>query len=288
MRRAFSVIRWIFGAILTFLGTFGLPKGWANSDDILGWLARLLKNSLSQSYFALCGALVLAYCAAEILAERRFKRLTARPPANFEAWDQVNLFTLWQAAWLWNDVEPVSPDVLNTLAHPTLRRLEDAISSGAIKDVEPGFQPNSKISRQIWIDYAIAMNERPRFLFPAQRNLVSKFVERLSVREIKQSELWQYYTLDDIYFAMRRTNVSVDYEKVQAEVLQNLVDGKAVGVGRKMFGDLLGPYQKIPRRKWKNLKIDFRGVFDKQGNKAYEKLRLSFPKKEAAQTSASA
>ena len=99
---------------------------------------------------------------------------------NYDAWDQVNEFTLVQAAYLWDGVEPSTSLKKIGKTESWFEMLKDAICNGQLKanlslDLAIHLQkreyylihwPHITVSRENLHKFAKERGLRPRFLFP--------------------------------------------------------------------------------------------------------------------------
>jgi hypothetical protein len=106
-----------------------------------------------------------------------------RPWPDFEKWDKVDKFRIYQAACLWNDVEPTLP--MPRSARKTYRKWKNMFLGGglpvnlrphytldetyALATGEDAFHPDIEIHRGVLETLAEMDKRRPMFLFKSER-----------------------------------------------------------------------------------------------------------------------
>ena len=100
---------------------------------------------------------------------------------DFKHWDLVQHFTVRQAASLWCDLEPGQSDLLSRVDHPEIVAIEQLLVSAVQRGKLPSTFPYgpypqsdkwllSTVTRADLKSYAEHIGERPKFLFPDERN----------------------------------------------------------------------------------------------------------------------
>jgi len=86
-----------------------------------------------------------------------------------ESWNNVNSFTLWQVAWLWEDFEPIQVIPVGTPAYPIYRMLLTDHTAGVLPawsvDSTRGSRGYFIVNRMQLVTYAKRKKLGPRFLF---------------------------------------------------------------------------------------------------------------------------
>jgi hypothetical protein len=110
------------------------------------------------------------------------QRILTRP--HYEAWKHVEKFTLVEAAYLWNDLEPKAKGNYTTQVQAWIDAFCAAIRTGelnfiSVKPNDPGYmrlekadpRPDTKVSRADLSDFAMKNDYKPKFL--SQHNHLS-------------------------------------------------------------------------------------------------------------------
>ena len=224
-------------------GFFTNPTGKIRSA--MNWLSGFMGNF----YFWLALPLIVGLTGGVwldyLLKKTRKNEITKKPShiqtPNYEAWNQVNEFTLLQAAFLWAEAEPVhesleSLEKVNGKAWLTM--LEDAAAvqkdlhvnlslDKAIKlhqREENVINMHTRVSRDELRKFAVKRDLHPRFLFPdpkspkpSQQSL-NKLAELLSegIHEILNRQVSSVEEANKLY----------EYEKSWNERLFSLLDAE--------------------------------------------------------------
>ena len=129
-----------------------------------GWLlgnltvAHLLVLSIAALVLMLCGRLAWA----------RVRKLRFRL-ADFEKWDDVGMPTIWQAACLWDGIEPFRPITPDTPCYARLQMLKSEAIITALETENGETGAEARASRYAYEALAESLGQRPAFLFPEDR-----------------------------------------------------------------------------------------------------------------------
>ena len=153
-------------------------RAWVGVRDIIGGLVvagiiAVVSEGISELPFAVTLVLIIVGFVATLWAFIGFRRLTPDQyrPVEFERWDRVLMPALWQAACLWDDLEPYIPVAPGTPSYSTLQMLKSAIMSGEI-EVAGEFGHGdawTRLTRETLRQYAEKVGVRPLSLFPEDR-----------------------------------------------------------------------------------------------------------------------
>ena len=178
MRHIIHALGWI----LDIVGIGGM------SDDVKTWGGwwTLFHQHIDDPFvnipLAIVGTLILASVWASYIADRRIKNAGTIPlerrVTDFSHWDALNSFAVCQIAWLWRGLEPRGSPSDGTPVYSTFELIKQDLGLGVIPDKKrdkSGSWMGTKITRKELIEYAETRKERPKFLFPEMRNLLSRY-----------------------------------------------------------------------------------------------------------------
>ena len=276
----------ILGPALQLLGLLGVIIPSQTQEQIL---SPLVSNLASPCVFIPCvvvGTIATTIFYGSLWAEHKLKTaggITKREfPPNLGRWDKVKNFTVWQASWLWGDLEPQAgnTNTEGTNAYPIFRKLKEDLKNGLVKGATKinGSWRETTLSRQQFIDYSFVVGEKPRFLFFDQRGwVVRRKIRTLFRRDVPNKEALEWRTLNSIqigyysYFTDLGQQVSIT--DINEIILNSLKSGERKAIGRKEVNGLLFHYERIPKRLWKKLKIE--SLEAVAGEVIYRDIRLN-------------
>lgn len=261
----------IMGPVLQVAGLIGSAIPESVQEGITNVLLSYLTDPAVYVPSIVVGTIFTTLAYGSMWAEHQIKSaggITGREfAANFKEWDRVTKFPVWQVAWLWKNMEPQNQNekTEGTAAYPAFRRLKEDLEKGLIKDAE---KVNDSwlwatIPRQKLIDYALAVNERPKFLFPDERrSWITRKLFRLFRREIPNSDLPKYQTMSDLQYSIYRylhqNGQTPSIETQITPIIKHwLESGEWEAIGRKKINELLFAYQPIPQWQWQDMDFDF-------------------------------
>lgn len=264
----------LVGIVLDLIGIGGV------NDDIASWgrvwakYHEFVSNPIVLvALFAIGNGLIII-SATQWLTGRQIAKaggLTKREfPVRLENWDRVQSFPVWQIAWLWNDLEPHGSDkgmAEGTPAYSAFRFLKEHLSQGLIDGVQKrdGSWAWANIERQQLIDYALLLDDFPKFLFPiARRFWPIRLLRRLSRNEIPYRNLVLYQDLsefeNEITERLSKSNNTVLTSDVWSTIKTWIGCQEFEAVGRRKSRGLLYQYEIIPWWKWEYMQRNFHGV----------------------------
>lgn len=228
------------------------------------------------------GTSLIAYTAAFWISDFRLKRAGGTSgrefPARMKGWDQLEKFTVWQASWLWNDLEPMKPEQgqsEGTPSYPTYRRLKEHLNQGMIKGATKvnGSWGWTHLTRQQLIDYALEIEQKPKFLFPSERHsALVRWVTNFCHAQISHDEISAYEDFHTYCIRLAQACVELknrgafpDYslsdlrKKSQEMIKYWLSNGALEAIGRKRRYGQFFYYERISSDKWEFIDIDSYG-----------------------------
>lgn len=197
--------------------------------------------------------------------------------AQFDVWDELPALKTWQVAWLWNGWEPSSEIVSGKPCYPRYRCMEEHLDAGMIANAvqKNGSWKDAELARQDLVDYAIALGERPQFLFPEERQWFSRELHKFQKRDVEPSSVEEYETYSDAKLELFKFLQIINSEAVAQEVVSAMRSGNCEGIARRQSGGVTFGFERIPQYAWRTLKIDWLG--NVTGKKtAYCDLRVKF------------
>ena len=249
MYLAFKIIKFLIAFFLAAVGAFGVPKDWATQDEVRNWIYTFLTNYYGQGIATYTGVLLLSLCIAEEITKQQIKKLDGNRKANFIEWDKVQKISVWQVAWLWQDLEPQDKNPVGGAAYPVFQWLKEALEKKLIKNAE---QVNdswieSRLNRQDLVDYAIKKGERPKFLYPNQRKFwLIKFLKNFIDKNGLIGNATDYLGVSQYYMALHE-NMTVT--EVNAQLMADIKIGKATAIGRPKRDGIFWQHELIPKNK---------------------------------------
>lgn len=266
----------ILGPILQALGLVGAAIPPPVQEGILKTLLTYAADPFFFVPSAIIGTVLTTVLWGELWAERKIKLAGGLSkqefPVSVEEWDRIFGFTVWQAAWLWRDLQPRMGDTEgvhpNSPAYPTYRTFKEHLELGVIENVKQvnGSWFATELSRQQLIDYALLMGDWPKFLFQNERAqwsllFVPPIVPYKKARSDYQSlsDHWARLDMAAISLALdddpsaggligyRAPDLTEQRSLVRRMVREQIQRGDWEIVGRRRVGSLLYAYREIPQ-----------------------------------------
>lgn len=271
LRTPVQILLNIVGFVLNFIGLAGVPEDVQKWGEAMTKLHSYVNDPIVYLPLMFVGTLLIAVTWALWISGYRLKRaggITGREwAANFTLWDKVRSFPIWQVSWLWNDLEPQSEETQGTSAYPTFRRLKEHLDQGLIEGLQriQGSWLNATPPRQLLIDYALKINERPKFLFPKERSpyLIRKIAEWFR-NEVAQEEIKEYRDFSTLEFNLATHLVEEGENEPHLKAWSTmkfwLESGEYEAIGRRRDNDMFYHYERIPQWKWEHMDKRFGSI----------------------------
>jgi len=197
--------------------------------------------------------------------------------ADFARWDKAHSLKTWQVAWLWNEWEPVSDNLKGKPCLPTCLRLEAHIEAGALpasRGAEEAVR-YADIRRQDLVDYALALNERPKFLFVEERSWLTRKLREWRQREVPADEAENFASYSETKLVLYKILQIINTDAVALEIKTAMRKGGCEGIARRQVGSITYGFERIPRHLWRGLTIDWLGNVTGR-SVVYTDLRVRF------------
>ena len=261
MRLALQILGSLIGLALGAVSLLGSSNQMAAAAPFLHhWLG----NPVIYLTAMASAIAVLSFTWADFIAERRIQKAGGVSKkefaANYAHWDKLGSFLVWQVAWLWAELEPFSPETMQTKAYVFFRKITENLDGGLIPGVgQPATGWNDLLlTRQQLVDYAIAIRERPAFLFSEHRTLRTRLFHWVFGEiEAAQDEIASYKSIYDWQFIGYQMSPRRNSIEVNTDLLAALRNKKAASIARPLINGIKFPYIKAPLRYWKDAKTDW-------------------------------